>query len=281
MNSSIWQRHDWRRFIRHDAHRFAPPSVQTKSFAARRIEQRQAEEQAALAAEQDAFHDDLVRIRWLVADLKFDLAWRRLCRKYGYNPNQPRVPGGNPDGGQWTSGGSGHSTAMDGRDQVHVSDSRILSDASTDPIRPGAQFAQTQVEIHTSALTGVEEIDRTTIALADRLGKVVDLTPEGSGPLYGTLVHAEFKASLLTDPIPNVTVEPTLGGSGVYGSKDSIRPDAVLRGPNGDIRAFYDVKTGVRGIDPPRAAEFRTFSASNVYVIELSVRRGVLLKSLR
>jgi hypothetical protein len=24
-----------------------------------------------------------------------------------YDPNQPRVPAGNPDGGQWTSGGSG------------------------------------------------------------------------------------------------------------------------------------------------------------------------------
>jgi hypothetical protein len=28
-----------------------------------------------------------------------------LARKY--NPNQPRVPAGNPDGGQWTDGGAG------------------------------------------------------------------------------------------------------------------------------------------------------------------------------
>lgn len=26
-------------------------------------------------------------------------------RKYGYDPNQPRVPAGNPHGGQWTEGG--------------------------------------------------------------------------------------------------------------------------------------------------------------------------------
>lgn len=25
------------------------------------------------------------------------------CRKANFNPNQPRVPAGNPDGGQWTS----------------------------------------------------------------------------------------------------------------------------------------------------------------------------------
>ena len=71
------------------------------------LEQRQAEEQAALAAEQDALCEDLAHLRWLVADLKFDLAWRRLCRKYGYNPEQPRVPAGNPDGGQWTRDGGG------------------------------------------------------------------------------------------------------------------------------------------------------------------------------
>jgi hypothetical protein len=29
-----------------------------------------------------------------------------------YNPNQPRVPGGHPDGGQWTSGGAGAGTRI-------------------------------------------------------------------------------------------------------------------------------------------------------------------------
>jgi len=37
----------------------------------------------------------------------FDLAPLDLV-KTGFNPGQPRVPAGNPDGGQWTSGdGSG------------------------------------------------------------------------------------------------------------------------------------------------------------------------------
>lgn len=31
----------------------------------------------------------------------------QLMLKYGYNPNQPRVPAGDPDGGQWTDGGGG------------------------------------------------------------------------------------------------------------------------------------------------------------------------------
>ena len=28
--------------------------------------------------------------------------------KAGFNPNQPRLPAGNPDGGQWTDGGARH-----------------------------------------------------------------------------------------------------------------------------------------------------------------------------
>jgi hypothetical protein len=133
------------------------------------------------------------------------------------------VPAGNPDGGQWTSGANavGNAAAAD------RSSGQTLSDESPDPIRPGAQYAQTRVEIQTGALTGIEDIDRTTVALADRLGKVVDTLPKGSAPVYGIIVHTEFKASLLLDPVPNVTAEPTFGGAGIYGSKDSIRPDAV------------------------------------------------------
>lgn len=37
-------------------------------------------------------------------------AFPALSRKY--NPNQPRVPAGNPDGGQWTDGGSGSAAPM-------------------------------------------------------------------------------------------------------------------------------------------------------------------------
>lgn len=96
-----WVEHQRRRWLRHDAHRFARPgATQTKSYAARLIEQRHADEQAAFAAAQDALDDDLARLRWLVADLKFDLAMRRLLLKY--DPDQPRVPKGKPDGGQWT-----------------------------------------------------------------------------------------------------------------------------------------------------------------------------------
>lgn len=44
------------------------------------------------------------RLKWLAAATRFEFALRRhaLALKYGFNPDQPRVPAGDPAGGQWT-----------------------------------------------------------------------------------------------------------------------------------------------------------------------------------
>jgi hypothetical protein len=49
----------------------------------------------------------LLRLKWLAAATRFELALRRHDRalKYGFNPDEPRVPAGVPEGGQWTSDG--------------------------------------------------------------------------------------------------------------------------------------------------------------------------------
>ena len=44
----------------------------------------------------DPFDDS--EVRWLLAEIKLDLLRLQYWRK-AYNPNQPRVPAGNPDGG--------------------------------------------------------------------------------------------------------------------------------------------------------------------------------------
>ncbi len=57
----------------------------------------------------------LLRLKWLAAAARFEIALRRHDRvlkralKAGFNTDQPRVPKGNPDGGQWTGGGGGSS----------------------------------------------------------------------------------------------------------------------------------------------------------------------------
>ncbi len=47
------------------------------------------------------------KIRAEAAALRVRSALLRLSTKAGFDPNQPRVPAGNPEGGQWTSGGGG------------------------------------------------------------------------------------------------------------------------------------------------------------------------------
>jgi hypothetical protein len=52
-----------------------------------------------------------------------------LEAKAGYDPNQPRVPEGNEDGGQWTDGGGGGGSRSSGRVRVAQADTGTLNDA--------------------------------------------------------------------------------------------------------------------------------------------------------
>lgn len=74
--------------------------------------------------------------------------WRRkaacwvAAAKAGYDPNQPRVPAGSPDGGQWT-GGDGSGSGSGSRRRRGRDEGRVLSDATPDNLqRPSARLAQ-------------------------------------------------------------------------------------------------------------------------------------------
>jgi hypothetical protein len=92
--------HQRKRWTRPDAHRFAPPGSPEARPPWERVETASAD--AVLSAEQDAFEHELLHLRWLVKSMRLELALRRFQEKY--SPDQPRVPAGNPDGGQWTDG---------------------------------------------------------------------------------------------------------------------------------------------------------------------------------
>jgi hypothetical protein len=51
----------------------------------------------------------LARTRWLAAGLRLDLKFLRLrfLFKAGFDPNQPRAPAGQADGGRWVDDGGG------------------------------------------------------------------------------------------------------------------------------------------------------------------------------
>lgn len=101
-NAHLYIRPDAELFMRHDAHRFL--TLEAKG--------------------------------WRHPDGKlFDPFFR--YRKAGFDPAQPRVPAGNPDGGQWTDSGSSGGNPGGG-----INDRRVISDATPDnEWKPGARYA--------------------------------------------------------------------------------------------------------------------------------------------
>src|SRR3954467_9814423 len=118
-----WIRHDWRLWIRHDIARWMKPGVDPADVIpalARERAQKQAAEERARAAEDAALaaaieHERraLVALNEEVKELNADMArWRRRLaeEEAKYSPSQPRVPAGNPRGGQWTDRSGGQAT---------------------------------------------------------------------------------------------------------------------------------------------------------------------------
>jgi Bacterial CdiA-CT RNAse A domain len=131
-------------YERQDAWRLAPPGTPEARMpgwldpSATRVRLKEAQEEARAAfeaqvAELRASHE---RLKAELAEISYELAWRKLCRKYGYNPDQPR-----DDHGRWTSGANAVGNAVATDDSSPDSD-LTLSDERPDPVTPGAQYAQ-------------------------------------------------------------------------------------------------------------------------------------------
>lgn len=175
---------------------------------------------------------------------------RLLGGKGNFNPLQPRWPvGSGTVSGRW-SGRNGSATVTN------------------------------------TAQTGMSVIDNTTDDLIETLKNVVDFLPDGSGPIYGIAVHTVFGNLVRFGNFPGIgfgDVETTFGGTGIYGAKDSIRTDVILKNEAGDPIAIYDVKTGNAELRSDRLRELRdkTGFAPNIPIIELHVIRGVRVKGYR
>jgi hypothetical protein len=98
---------------------------------------------AEIAAEQRFIKD----LRYELAEHKFELAYRRVLRslKYGYNPNQPRVPAGSREGGRWTSenGAAANNAQPTNTEETiesgHEEPQSILDLSSESEFQPGIQ----------------------------------------------------------------------------------------------------------------------------------------------
>jgi hypothetical protein len=225
-------------------------------------------------------------------------AWERECARK-YDPNQPRVAAGNPDGGQWTSvGESGDAHAGDDPSKLvldrvlladagrHAPSSEVLSDANPDPIVPGARYAE--VSVSRFDRTGDPRIDKTTETLMQTLGRAHTSVGESAGPVYGIMIHSAFGADVKRQNIPGIGkdgVEQSFSFSDTrrYGLDGSIRTDVVLRdpeSPNSRPIAIWDVKTGGARLSGSRVSEIRDQVGveTDIPVIELHITRGVTKK---
>lgn len=110
-----WTRGDGDRYVRPDAERYMRPDreryTRPDCFALPLRKSVAGAEQPDLASRARDWLDEaeIRRLRCQLASLRLELALLRLgetWRKANFNPNQPRVPAGNPDGGQWTNDGA-------------------------------------------------------------------------------------------------------------------------------------------------------------------------------
>jgi hypothetical protein len=137
---SAWLEHQRRRFMRPDAERFwRPDAARFMTPEAARLllppSLRPAEPQssnqidaAEEAKRQREYDIELAQIKSDFAALRFQIALAKRARaqcKANFNPDQPRVPAGNPDGGQWTYG-----------DEASIGDEGTSTDISAQRRRP-------------------------------------------------------------------------------------------------------------------------------------------------
>ena len=206
-----------------------------------------------------------------------------------YNADEPRVPAGNPGGGQWTNEdnlSSEPTYVLDARDSSALAStpSAILSDATADLIGPGVQYVHLNVQ--NNAKTNNPLIDHTTDVLLQTLARIYALAGDGSGPWYGTRIHILFANDVRLQNLPGIGAEGleesfSLGDIAKYGEDGTVRVDVYMRDNNGKVIAIWDVKTGGAVLTGARVRQLRAEVGvgSDVPVIELHVIRGATIKS--
>jgi hypothetical protein len=129
------------------------------------------------------------------AALRHALAFRHMgalhriaLRHSHFNANQPRVPAGNPDGGQWTTADSGRGN-----------DARVMSDATPDnDWKPGRQYATKRRGRGSVPEAEPGQVARLAVAEAraqDAIRRVREVDPNWrpKPSAYGTGIESEIR----------------------------------------------------------------------------------------
>jgi hypothetical protein len=209
-----------------------------------------------------------------------------LARKY--DPNQPRVPAGNSDGGQWTSvggeGGDSESfedlvqpafapapiivgiqaalTLFAALSALNSRNSRAILEFNARGIDRGADGTP---DFAASRLLSRDEVDNECPRLSevqqrtDFAAASVDRSDYARPSEYGTAIHTRLAAQIKALDDPNFRAEISLlkEAPARYGMPDSIRIDIYERVGNGTV-CVYDIKTGKEGLSIARFTEIAT-----------------------
>ncbi|MGC2776790.1 MAG: hypothetical protein WA418_14275, partial [Bradyrhizobium sp.] len=227
-------RHDWKKWVRPDWQRWMPPdpgpSLRERLWRPYR-EEPPHQRRAAGQLESDilAFRCDLAALRFKLALIKGAL------RLKVFDPNQPRVPAGNPEGGQWTSGGG----AISSEGGAHLPSTPVSSrrtriaqlapsgDTATDA---GPQFRVDRPGWHDYTagpnLVCGAELQCSREEMADQLARY---SVPGQDPATPAL---EGDRSLVYDPrsgVPGGFVETTIADGGL-----------TITNRTSPLHAFYD-----------------------------------------
>jgi hypothetical protein len=209
-------------------------------------------------------------LRCELSALRFRLALKRLidhCAKAGYDPSQPRVPAGNPDGGQWTddprwAGGAGRN------------DSRILSDALPDNFFvPGARLAQNDrqtgrpIDLLEDEQSGGHTIDRhvgkSQERLLDDVHKIIQSARD----------RGEFSEGLRIGSFPSLEAANKLVNSTLSQNQQKI--DRVTSGLSlrEQLDARFGSSTGYEAYAPTERSQPYIRNTNGVRVIIVPDRR--------
>jgi hypothetical protein len=209
-----------------------------------------------------------------------------------YDPNQPRVPAGHSDGGQWTDGGDGDGarlqpafagppivfgvqkaieagllvfawlTARNSRERQAV----IAFKANEYPVRKkilrlelSRSLSRDEVKSFCPRLEDVQKLTNEAAREARSEGAYATAAE------YGTAVHSRVKIKVRGEGDPNFraeisylkTREETVSDGKTeetYGTKDSIRVDVIENTDKGMV-CVYDIKTGRSGLSAARMTE--------------------------
>jgi hypothetical protein len=189
----------------------------------------------------------LLRARWLISSAHLQVAFQRLRLSLrAYHADHPRVPAGNPNGGQWTDGdaGIGYDSGDDAR-IVRVSDGadrRYTILLSEEEARGGHTLREHVSKTDTQMLSRIQASKRTFPVLT-----------------YGLRRDGSFESIETANDLVNRTLE-----------QNSVEVDLVTTGKkNGaSVKSRFGYKTGREAYTAGQLEPYmRTTYGVGVYIL--------------